>query len=99
MLHMPTATDCGAGSETMDSSFRLDGGDVPLSSLDALAADDSRRHNSAAAPLRAPSPAPKVLDPLKAQLSECARESGGPASARSRAAAPGEAYPGMPAPE
>jgi malonyl-CoA decarboxylase len=77
----------------MDSSgFRIEQSGPP-GRVEVLAEDETRR---TAAPLRAPAPAPKLIDPLKAQLADCARESGGPASARSRAAALGETYRGMP---
>jgi len=82
------------------SSFVVDAGDAPFGgAVDGLTSDDARRSAGTVVPLRAPAAATKPVDPLKAQLNDCARESGGPVSARTRAAVLGEVYRGMPAPE
>jgi malonyl-CoA decarboxylase len=63
---------------------------------DTATTAEARRSSAPAAPVHAAAAVAKLLDPLRAQMAECARESGGPASARGRAAALGETYRNMP---
>jgi malonyl-CoA decarboxylase len=99
MLHMPTVLRRGAGSVGMDGSLQIGAVDVLGGTLEVPGTEEARRPAGPVTPLRAPGAPAKQVDPLKAQLTDCARESGGPASARVRAAALGEAYRAMPGPD